>query len=1050
MSPRCRLRPVREKVGAAPGWLLPVTYRRDDGECGAPKPESQNVRMAGIEQAKAEIRFALSQLAAQNRHHEFEHLTRALARMTVSSNILPATGPVAGSGDQGRDFETYRTELPGQVQPLGRKLGIHGSDGVGFCCTLQQKDVASKFADDVAAVLSRGTEVRFVVAYCEANVKTAVRHAFQDRMRARHGIHVEMFDGNAIAELMAQPHTFWIAEEYLHLPARVFPPVPDRPGWYEEDLARWHSDDSRPFSWGHLVDLTGCLRYAAFHEDAKRDLPFWIGKMEQLLGDDVPSPVRSKAQYEIAVAYLRGLGDMRPADHLVAAFIGDALTATEPSALLDAAVLVNYCIGATARRLTAHADAQIMGWNTGLTQRVKELLAENPTPGRECALLDALAALKLQPDLHAIRASGVKYELGAQLPRFGTPEWQTAAEHGRAQPLDLPIVDAPGGLDALTRLTGRLGEAPLFPVDSIADTLTLLAHQLVDDPRYDVIVTALDQRTAEIEGGQAAGERARDRAMTFLRAGRLLESLREIHRTRSGWFSGEASRGLILATLMTAEIYGRLKLHAAAKYYALAAAALVPEDHLDLYPRCLFRAAEADYHQGAWFSATQLYQKAFTAHGLMAERPFDLGKHADLSRALFGLGVIQATAVKGGPPYEGFISRSLEEVGATDLLREGLASLPEPPWWDALPLEELADRTLDQLGRPTFADAGALRSVKWSALGTCWTIEFANSYADTLVAERLAAAAQVVLADLALRDPALLPTQVTIEVTAGAAGTEMDLGTTADSAASWQARLPQLSAPGKDAVNRLASEAIAVTLAAVREISVLPHDAFDHMLDGALEADLMSHVVCGVAFDTAYAGVIDAEMFADAHRSECVPLRDDGRCPQSGPGMEFPSRPGPGYSPERGREQARFRYERLPSLLQSTLPVLRADDRFRETVRSLRSEGWPDWQILLSVFNVAKNARLDPITPPRTREEQRRLRERFLQPEPPGDPIPAEIFTAQRLRDTTAITLSSALVNHWHLALRQNPVDQAALRRLLAERYMYGQDDAPHEDLFGA
>lgn len=46
--------------------------------------------MAGTEQAKAEIRFALNQLAAQNRHHEFEHLTRALARalarMTVSLN----------------------------------------------------------------------------------------------------------------------------------------------------------------------------------------------------------------------------------------------------------------------------------------------------------------------------------------------------------------------------------------------------------------------------------------------------------------------------------------------------------------------------------------------------------------------------------------------------------------------------------------------------------------------------------------------------------------------------------------------------------------------------------------------------------------------------------------------------------------------------------------------------------------------------------------------------------------------------------------------------
>lgn len=1006
--------------------------------------------MAGAEQAKAEIRFALNQLAAQNRHHEFEHLTRALARMTVSLNILPATGPVAGGGDQGRDFETYRTELPGQVQPLGRKMGIHDSDGVGFCCTLQQKGVTSKLADDVLAVLSRGTKVRFVVAYCEANMKTAVRHAFQDQMRATHGIHVEVFDGNGIAELLAQPHTFWIAEEYLHLPARVFPAVPDRPRWYEEDLARWRGDGSRLFSWGHLVDLTGCLRYSAFHEDAKRDLPFWIGKMEQLLGDDLPSPVRSKAQYEIAVAYLRGLGDMRPADHLAAAFIDDALTATEPSALHDAAVLVNYCIGATARRLTAHTDAQVTGWNAGLTQRVEELLAGNPTPGRECALLDALASLKFQPDLHAIRASGIKYELGAQLPRFGTPEWQTAAEQGRTQPLDLPVVDAPGGLDALTRLTARLGEAPLFPVDSIADVLTLLAHQLVDDPRYDVIVTALDQRTAEIEGGQAAGDRARDRAMTFLRAGRLLESLREVHRTRSGWFSGEASRGLILATLMTAEIYSRLKLHAAAKYYSLAAAALVPEDLLDLYPRCLFKAAEADYHQGAWFSATQLYQKAFTAHGLLAGRPFDIDSHPDLSRALYGLAVIQATAVKAGPPHEGFVSRSLEEGGVTDLLREGLASFPEAPWWDALSLEELTDRTLQQLGRPAFADAGARRAVKWSALGACWTIEFANSYADTLVAERLAAAAQVILADLALRDPALLPTQVTIEVAVGAAGTEMDLGPGPDRAASWQVRLPQLSSPGKDAVNRLTSEVIAVTLAAVREISVLPDDAFDHMLNDMLEADLMSRVVCGVACDTAYGGVIDAGMFADAHRSEYVPLRDDGRCPQPGPGMEFPSWPGPGYSPERGREQARFRYERLPSLLQSTLPVLRADERFRETARSLRSEGWPDWQILLSVFNVTQNARLDPITPSRSREEQQRLRKRLLEPEAPGDPVPAEVFTAQRLRDVSATALPSALVSHWHLALRQNPVDLVALRRLLTERYMYGRDDVPHEDLFGA
>ena len=54
------------------------------------------------------IRFQLSELRAQNKHHEFEHLARQFARLRVCENILPATGPVGAGGDNGRDFETYR------------------------------------------------------------------------------------------------------------------------------------------------------------------------------------------------------------------------------------------------------------------------------------------------------------------------------------------------------------------------------------------------------------------------------------------------------------------------------------------------------------------------------------------------------------------------------------------------------------------------------------------------------------------------------------------------------------------------------------------------------------------------------------------------------------------------------------------------------------------------------------------------------------------------------------------------------------------------------
>ncbi len=278
----------------------------------------------------------------------------------------------------------------------------------------------------------------------------------------------------------------------------------------------------------------------------------------------------------------------------------------------------------------------------------------------------------------------------------------------------------------------------------------------------------------------------------------------------------------------------------------------------------------------------------------------------------------------------------------------------------------------------------------------------------------------------------------------------MELSAPPDSAACWHVRVPALSNPGRETYNQAARDAVAIIFTTIREISVLPDEEFDRLLNEALEADLISHIVFGVVFDVAYSGPVDAVLFARAPRCDCAPLRDDGRCPQPGHGLEFPARPGPGYSPERGSEQARERYVMLPPLLRSTLPALREDSQFHETVRSLRADGWPDWQILLAVFNVAKNSRMNVITLPRSREEHSRLRDQFLEPEPPGDPVSPEIFTADRLRESAAITLASTLLNHWHLAMRQNPVDQTALHQLLVKRYMYGRDDASHDDLFSA
>jgi hypothetical protein len=76
------------------------------------------------------IRFALDELSRENGHHAFEDLCRELAQARLVSNVLPATGPVAGGGDQGRDFETFRTYLTGSLRFSRGFIGLASPDTV--------------------------------------------------------------------------------------------------------------------------------------------------------------------------------------------------------------------------------------------------------------------------------------------------------------------------------------------------------------------------------------------------------------------------------------------------------------------------------------------------------------------------------------------------------------------------------------------------------------------------------------------------------------------------------------------------------------------------------------------------------------------------------------------------------------------------------------------------------------------------------------------------------------------------------------------------------
>jgi tetratricopeptide (TPR) repeat protein len=198
-------------------------------------------------EVKLLIRYALSRMNADNGHHEFETLCRHFVRETgICTNLLPATGPVAGGGDRGRDFESFRGERD------GRKLV--------FACTLTAEDrLPDKIRSDVRKIMAGGP-VDMVYALCGSDMRADKRATLVDWAKDKHGVELEIIDGNALAEKLAQPELRWICERYLSVPAARPVGLPRRARALvgrDADLARAREMLVTPGNGRPLVVITG-------------------------------------------------------------------------------------------------------------------------------------------------------------------------------------------------------------------------------------------------------------------------------------------------------------------------------------------------------------------------------------------------------------------------------------------------------------------------------------------------------------------------------------------------------------------------------------------------------------------------------------------------------------------------------------------------------------------------------------------------------------------------------------------------------------------------
>jgi hypothetical protein len=879
--------------------------------------------MATLDQVITQLRFGLEQLSSKNAHHEFEHLCRRYARARVCSNILPATGPVSAGGDQARDFETFRTYLANSPIAANAFVG-HLSEGpLAFACTIQKDSLASKIQADITTILTSGTQVVAIHYFCAADLPVGKRHDLQKWAREENNVELEIHDGQAIAENLAEPDTFWIAVEYLHVPSDMFPRnshlVDDG---YVEVHDKWKSLPVDPESYSDLEEIKQLLRHTSTDDRTRADLPFWIVKAFEFKVDDAPPPIRRRAQYEIAVARLKGFGTLCDFEQDIIDYFQDVQSIGSLDELDDCVLLLSFSLSAQAMGQAAFPLERLAEWHDALVEHVEAELAREHFPSWVAFLLQMRGTLSV----HSISASGIGFDFDDQF-RY----WK--------------------------ELSDILPEARLFPVEKFADALSGICEFAGEDPRFSEITEKVDAVLAERVGCFAVAGKCRDRAMAHYRQGRILMAVSEIHKAKVHWFAEETLDGCILALHLLAQWYSEIGLAFAGKYHALAANYIaIRQSRVATKARAwkaTFEAALCDYRMGAFAGFVDLTILASAMHYRLEPSPGNIDDNPMLESIIFHSAVAVYLSERLSPNYFKVIQNRISSIGIGPPLEGCLEALREE--WGKKNDDELRKLVLSQaLGMPV-SDIEPSRSVSWHALGIEWTIEWTNSYSDNVLAEQFCACLQTIQADLIHEELCLPRTTVEVEFRLDDAEMPRFVPLPADECFRWRLYWP--TGPTGSIEDEFA-KVVTASLMLLSAASFRKQDEIAEILMALEDFRLNSKALMGHSYYTVYSDLIDQEYFREG-RDGAFEQPERPQESKIAPHLDLVPKvcPGPGYSKAIAEESIRERYDVIQKLIPVTLRRLRKQKDFLDVVTYLRGRGWKDWHILSALFTSVMNFR---------------------------------------------------------------------------------------------
>jgi hypothetical protein len=720
-----------------------------------------------------------------------------------------------------------------------------------------------------------------------------------------------------------------------------------------------------------------------------------------------PRDLIRSASYEIAVAHLRGRGDMTPQAHLVADYFVDVEAHADIGDLTTAATLLTYAFGGYWLGQFRTNETDLHDYRRKLAGAVQSALEEAIGPGRRAGLLHVRGLLE-----------------------------QTPAGPGLAPDFSAVIAFWNAMLDSAE-------QALLYPIEAFADLLVEIVKLRGDDAELLALAARADDLLGKRMGSVAAGEKAIDRALSLLDRDEPAAAIRELHRAKAKWFSSERLARAVCILLLLAEQYRQHGLAYAAKYHAMTAALLTRYERDDdvrrQQPEALLDLLDAEDGAGNSFGFLRLLPVFIQAHIFHDDHPLNTEQHPLLQSNLGQLASLLGFLKRGSPTTGQALDELLGEwppVLGDPIL--SAANEPDGFWnrgtWPVV-WAGLEEALLD---RP-FGDLGLERRVRWEGLGLRWTCVFPNDYRTTPPAEQIIAELQLVVFALAGRDLGIVPVDIIVNIEVSDEVEKLTIEAPTETRATFRVTLPS-----RDRGPEESADVVLLFAAVLRASSVFDDEALTRQFDRSV----LEPIFVGRPYAELFREFVPEDLFAESFRQSVAPL--DPERPfvsRAGRRVAWFDGPSPTFEFERALGDAQNRYDKVLPSLRYTISDIAHDTGIRPRLLEMHKRGMKDWEILSIISNIAMGIRLDAPEDLPLEELRRRGMALLDKVESEADALPPTVFTDELLTAHAKVYLG-AFFSSWQLHWPPN-VNYEGAEKFLISRFRLRDVDVPHKDVFG-